>query len=62
MLKKMFIVSKRKLTVKEVAITRDTFIKACDIGGFIFLDKPSADEKLRVIIALKQVKNIRGAK
>ena len=46
MFEKMYIISKRKLTIKEVWIGRDTFIKACDVGEFIFFDKPSADAKL----------------
>lgn len=45
-MEKLFVIQKRKLVIKEITVTQDTFIKAKDIGVSIFFDRPKAEAKL----------------
>ena len=52
-MEKIYVIQKRKLAIKEITVTEDTFIKVKDIGNYIFFDKSFAKDRLHEIIQTK---------
>lgn len=52
----LYIISRRKLTIKVVPVYSATFIKAQDIGYTVFFDKESAEKALDDLIVEKRSK------
>ena len=50
---KLYLIQKRKLKIKEMPITSDTFVKVVDIGKTIFFNKEDAQKMLADLIDLK---------
>ena len=50
MIDKIYIVQKRKLSIKEVFVDKSTAVFVKDIGRSVFFDRASAEEKLEWLI------------
>jgi hypothetical protein len=50
---KLYLIQKRKLKIKEIPITSDTFVKVVDIGKTIFFNREDAQKMLADLIYLK---------
>ena len=54
-MKKLYLIQKRKLEIKEITVDSNTFVKAIDIGKTIFFDREQAQAMLDVLIYLKNL-------
>lgn len=50
MFEKIYIVQRRKLTIREVFVANSTVVFVKDIGTYVFFDKESANKKLEELI------------
>lgn len=50
---KIYVIQKRKLTVKEITISDSTVIFVKDIGRYVFFDKKSANDRLYELLEAK---------
>ena len=50
---KIYIISKRKLTIKEVTVSESTAVFVKDIGRYVFFDKKSANDRLTELLEAK---------
>ncbi len=56
MIKKIYIIQKRKLAIKEVYVGYNTAVFVKDIGNYVFFDKASAEERLEQLICERSAK------
>ena len=55
-MKYMYIISKRKLCIREVSVAYSTAVYVKDIGRYVFFDKASAEDRLEQLILERSAK------